>query len=140
MTYNHCNNYSNLLATVKMLSNRIDELEKKIDLIVDKLDIKDDTKIAFFGVEGSYAEQAMLNYFGENVKGISYDTFEKVMKSVKEGETLIALLDNAKEFAEFLKTSECLLLSSLPGQIRYFLPFFHFHTCINRTQSDGTAS
>lgn len=25
---------------------------------------------------------------------------------VKEGETLIALLDNAKEFAEFLKTSE----------------------------------
>lgn len=34
------NNYSNLLATVKMLSNRIDELEKKIELIVDKLDIR----------------------------------------------------------------------------------------------------
>lgn len=34
------NNYSNLLATVKMLSNRIDELEKKIDLIVDNLDTR----------------------------------------------------------------------------------------------------
>lgn len=31
------NNYSNLLATVKMLSNRIDELEKKIELIEDNL-------------------------------------------------------------------------------------------------------
>ena len=34
------NNYSNLLATVKMLSNRIDELEKKIDFIVDNLDTR----------------------------------------------------------------------------------------------------
>ena len=34
------NNYSNLLATVKMLSIRIDELEKKIDLIVGNLDTR----------------------------------------------------------------------------------------------------
>ena len=34
------NNYSNLLATVKMLSNRIDELEKKIEFIVDNLDTR----------------------------------------------------------------------------------------------------
>jgi chorismate mutase/prephenate dehydratase len=59
---------------------------------IDKLCINEDTKVAFFGVEGSYAEQAMLKYFGEEVKGISYDTFEKVMKSVKNGEAEYGVL------------------------------------------------
>ena len=73
----------------KMVAKKEDDKE---EIVVDKLCIEDDTKIAFFGVEGSYAEQAMINYFGENVKGVSYDTFEKVMKSVKEGETLYGVL------------------------------------------------
>ena len=62
------------------------------NIIVDKLEINEDTKVAFFGVSGSYAEQAMLNYFGEDVKSISYDTFEKVMMSVKNGETQYGVL------------------------------------------------
>lgn len=79
--------FTQLMSMSRKLQYKM--IAKKEDndaIMVDNLDINADTKVAFFGVEGSYAEQAMLNYFGEDVIGMSYDTFEKVMISVKNGE------------------------------------------------------
>ena len=70
----------------KLQYKMIDKKDEIKSIVVDKLDIHPDTRVAFFGVEGSYAEQAMINYFGENVVSRSYDTFEKVMKAVKDNE------------------------------------------------------
>ena len=70
----------------KLQYKMVDKKDEIKSIVVDKLDIHPDTRVAFFGVEGSYAEQAMINYFGENVVSRSYDTFEKVMKAVKDNE------------------------------------------------------
>jgi len=46
--------------------------------------IDETTKIAYYGERGSYTEQAMREYFGKEVTGISMKTFEEVMQAVKE--------------------------------------------------------
>ena len=42
------------------------------------------TKVAFFGEPGSYTEQAMYEYFQNEVKGIPTDTFKGVMDLVQQ--------------------------------------------------------
>lgn len=44
-----------------------------------------DTRVAFFGEKGSYTEQAMLEYFKNEVNGLPMNTFKEVMQSIKEG-------------------------------------------------------
>lgn len=41
--------------------------------------------VAFFGVKGTYTEQAMEEFFGNGIKGISRPTFRGVMQAVKDG-------------------------------------------------------
>ncbi|MBO5198263.1 MAG: prephenate dehydratase [Lachnospiraceae bacterium] len=43
-------------------------------------------RVVFFGARGSYSEQAMLDYFGENVASTPAATFREVMAKVKSGE------------------------------------------------------
>ncbi|HHU70690.1 MAG TPA: prephenate dehydratase [Clostridiales bacterium] len=52
---------------------------------VDGLASDKDTRIAYFGQEGSYTEQAMLEYFHGEGEGIPMGTFEDVMEAVNEG-------------------------------------------------------
>ncbi len=52
----------------------------------------EDSKVAFFGEIGSYTEQAMLEYFGSEVDGISMKTFKEVMQSVKDEEVDFGVL------------------------------------------------
>lgn len=54
--------------------------------MLDRLDINDDTKVVYFGVEGTHSEQAMINYFGENVTSYSKPTFSEVMDELIDGE------------------------------------------------------
>ncbi len=42
------------------------------------------TKAAFFGVRGTYTEQAMEEFFGRQITGIPCATFKEVMQTVKE--------------------------------------------------------
>lgn len=49
-----------------------------------KLDINKDTKVVYFGVEGSHSEQAMINYFGEDVYRYSMPAFGDVMEELKK--------------------------------------------------------
>lgn len=52
---------------------------------VDSFEADQNTKVVFFGEKGSYTEQAMLEYFKNEVTGIPTGTFGDVMQAVKEG-------------------------------------------------------
>lgn len=45
-----------------------------------------DTKVAFYGEHGAYTEQAMMEFFQTEVDGIPKETFEDVMKAIRDGE------------------------------------------------------
>lgn len=59
---------------------------------IDSIDVDRDTKVAYFGERGSYTEQAMMEYFKTKVSGIAMQTFEDVMKAVKEGQVRFGVL------------------------------------------------
>lgn len=42
-------------------------------------------KIGFQGVEGSFSEEALLNYFGEDTDTVSFNLFEDVFKAIGKG-------------------------------------------------------
>ncbi len=52
---------------------------------VEKLPVKEDTAVYYFGVSGSHTQQAMENFFGKEVKGISCVSFQGVMEAVEKG-------------------------------------------------------
>jgi len=43
-------------------------------------------KIGFYGVRGSFSEEAMIKYFGENKEAKDYEEFENVFAAVKTGD------------------------------------------------------
>jgi len=51
---------------------------------VDEFKAGPDTKIAYYGETGAYTEQAMIEYFNGQGKGIPMGTFEEVMEALKE--------------------------------------------------------
>ena len=42
----------------------------------DKLPVDEQTKVCYFGVPGTHTQQAMENFFGEEINGISCPTFQ----------------------------------------------------------------
>lgn len=52
---------------------------------IDKLDLHEGTKVACFGVKGSYTEQAMEEYFGTEITGFNVATFRGIMEAIKNG-------------------------------------------------------
>lgn len=59
---------------------------------VDSFEVSKDTKIVCFGVEGSYTEQAMEEYFGDNITYFYAQTFKNVMESIHNGEAEYGVL------------------------------------------------
>ncbi len=53
---------------------------------VDELPVNEATKVCYFGVPGTHTQQAMEDFFGENITGISCPTFQSVMEAVEKGE------------------------------------------------------
>ena len=45
-----------------------------------------DLKIGYQGVKGSFSEEAMISFFGENNKSLNYEKFEDVFISLKNDE------------------------------------------------------
>ena len=53
---------------------------------VEALDVNEDTKVVYQGIPGAYQEQAMVQYFGEDVKNFSVPEFKDVVKTLDRGE------------------------------------------------------
>lgn len=59
---------------------------------IDGLDVDEDTRIVYFGERGAFSEQAMLEYFGENITSFNKTTFQEVMETVAGGEAEYGVL------------------------------------------------
>ena len=59
---------------------------------VDRLDVNEKTRIVYFGEKGAFTEQAMLEYFGENVTTCNKMTFKDVMEAVASSEADFGVL------------------------------------------------
>lgn len=58
-----------------------EKLEEVRNINIDKT-----KRLGFQGVRGSFSEEALLKYFGDNIDEISYDEFEDVFKALKNNE------------------------------------------------------
>lgn len=59
---------------------------------VDKLDVDADTRIVYFGDKGAFSEQAMLEFFGEEITSFNKTTFREVMETVANGDAKFGVL------------------------------------------------
>lgn len=53
---------------------------------------REDIVVAYQGVEGAYSHQAMLQYFGEEVKNFHVTTFREAMEVIRDGKADYAVL------------------------------------------------
>lgn len=53
---------------------------------------KEDVIVAYQGVEGAYSHQAMLQYFGRDVKNFHVKTFREAMEAIRDGKADYAVL------------------------------------------------
>lgn len=83
----------------------IGDREKVIDGMFtqkEKLGISTDTKVAYAGVPGAFAEMAMVDYFGENVEAINVKEFRDVADLVAEGKADYGVLPIENSSAGFV--------------------------------------
>ena len=59
--------------------------------VIDELQVKDAT-VVYQGVPGAYSHEAMLNYFGSDVKNVNVNTFREAMEMVSNGKADYAVL------------------------------------------------
>ena len=68
-------------------------MEKLTDFVkMEKLPVEKNMKVCYFGVPGSHTQQAMEDFFGEDVCGVPCPTFQDVMKAVEQGEAMYGVL------------------------------------------------
>lgn len=68
----------------KIMSKDAKKIPKKI--------AKAEERIGFYGEEGSYTEQAMYEYFGEEIKGVASKEFEDVFEKLKNNEVVYGVV------------------------------------------------
>jgi len=88
---------SDLFKQIMSLSRRLqytlfDNLESLGLMEVDSISINKNTRVAFYGEQGSYTEQAMIDYFKTEVTGLPMETFGEVMQAIKEGKAEYGVL------------------------------------------------
>ena len=76
-------------------------LESQYEMI-DKLEITENTRVVYQGVEGAFAEQAAANYFGEHVKRFHVDKFEEILTCLEEGKADYGVLPIENSSAGFV--------------------------------------
>lgn len=76
--------FSQIMAISRKLQYSMMPAEELGFLKTDCLLKEKEVKVVFFGVSGSYTEQAMEEYFGDGVTSFPASTFKEVMSAVKE--------------------------------------------------------
>ena len=59
---------------------------------VDRLEINSDTKVVYQGIPGAYQEQAMVQFFGEDISHFTAEEFKDVVVAVDEGKADYGIL------------------------------------------------
>ena len=59
---------------------------------IEKINVTKDTKVVYFGTDGSYSQQAMEEYFGCELESFASNTFQGVMEAIKKGEAEFGVL------------------------------------------------
>jgi chorismate mutase/prephenate dehydratase len=78
--------FTRLMETARELESRIAKKNlNEYELTKPENTLQKD-KIGFYGVRGSFSEEAMMKYFGENKDAKAYEEFENVFVAVKNGE------------------------------------------------------
>ncbi len=68
-------------------------MEKLTDYVKkEALPVAKDMKVCYFGVPGSHTQQAMEDFFGEEVCGVPCPTFQDVMEAVEQGTAMYGVL------------------------------------------------
>lgn len=83
--------YNSLMEVSRELQGRKLNREKE-NLDIKEFKINEEDIIGFQGVLGSFSEEALIEYFGENTKSKSYETFEDVFKGIDKGEIKYGIL------------------------------------------------
>jgi chorismate mutase/prephenate dehydratase len=78
---------------------------------VEKLPVDDSTQIYFFGVPGTHTQQAMEDFFGKKIEGISCSSFQGVMEAVEEGRADYGVLPIENSSTGGITTNYDLLLN-----------------------------
>lgn len=76
----------------------IDSLYKKVD----KLDINNNTRVVYQGVEGAFSEQACHEYFGKDINSYNVAEFEDVMIDLDKGNADYGILPIENSTAGFV--------------------------------------
>lgn len=63
------------------LSDQLSDFQK-----VERIPVTKTTKVCYFGMPGSHTQQAMEDFFGEDICGMSCPTFQSVMEAVERGD------------------------------------------------------
>lgn len=77
---------SRKLQAKELFNNTISKEEKKELKILACSPKTEKIKIGFQGVKGSFSEQALLEYFGEDIPTYNVDNFENVFEALSKGE------------------------------------------------------
>ncbi|MGL4874186.1 MAG: prephenate dehydratase [Clostridium sp.] len=73
-----------MMEVSRELQRRKLEENKDVKKIKERI-IKKESKVGFQGARGSFAEEALLKYFGEKNNSKNYEEFEDVFKGIEEG-------------------------------------------------------
>lgn len=69
---------------------------------VEGLEVNDDTVVCYQGVPGAYSHQAMLKFFGREIKNINVPDFRDVISAVKNGKASYGILPIENSSAGFV--------------------------------------
>ncbi len=85
--------FKQIMSMSRRLQYGVFEHQQSLGFLrVEHFSIGSNTRVAFYGERGAYTEQAMLQYFGTKTEGIPMETFEEVMKAIRDGEAEYGVL------------------------------------------------
>lgn len=78
--------YTQVINLAKEFEYRKNREEDQDIEIENQMNGRDKRKVGCYGVQGSFSEEAMFNYFGEDVVASNYEEFEDVFLAIKNGD------------------------------------------------------